>query len=314
MSDVDCRAQIDAIFEAIRSAPYVPNTPSVAEMRIATDKQQCAYILPDGVDFTPLTLGGVPALTAAPAGGKAKDGQRILYLHGGGYVVGSLEGYRSLTAHLAVQTGARVDSLGYRLAPEHPYPAALDDALAAYRAILAETSPDRIAIAGDSAGGGLTLALLLAARDEGLPLPSAALLISPWAHLDAREEGSWPRNGHRDPLMSVRGVTFMRNAYVGSEGEAPLLASPLYADLKGLPPLLIMVGSGEVLLDDAVELARRAADADVRVVLDVRPHMFHGWHSRSGTLAEADDTIAAASRFLSERLERGISWECRPGA
>jgi epsilon-lactone hydrolase len=309
MSDIDCRAQIDSIIAAIRSAPTVATAISLDDMRAAIDRQQGAYPVPPGVDFTPLTLGGVPALAAIPAAGEPKG--RVLYLHGGGYVVGSLQGYRSLTAHLAARAGARVDSLGYRLAPEHPFPAALDDALAAYRAMLDETPPDRIAFAGDSAGGGLTLALLVAARDAGLPLPSGALMISPWADIDGGAEGSRLRNGSRDPLLTVSSLLSMRDFYVGAGRGTPPLASPLQADLSGLPPLMIMVGTAEILLDDSLVLARRAAEADVRVALEVRPHMFHGWHSRSATLWEADDTIDAAARFLSERLERGVSWECR---
>jgi epsilon-lactone hydrolase len=192
----------------------------------------------------PLILGGVPALTAAPVTSNGNAG-RILFLHGGGYIAGSLEGYRSLTAHLAARTGARVDNLGYRLAPEHPHPAAINDVLAAYRAMLEETSPEQIAFAGDSAGGGLTLALLVAARDAGLPLSSGAMLISPWIALDAREAGFRLRNASRDPLMSSNLFSFMRNAYVGSDLEAPLLASPLQADLSGLLPLMILIGSAD---------------------------------------------------------------------
>jgi epsilon-lactone hydrolase len=308
MSDVDCRAQIDAIVAAIRAAPHIPDTVSVADMRASTDRAQGTYPIPDGVEFTPLTLGGVPALSAVSTSANSRG--RILYLHGGGYVVGSLEGYRSLTGHLAKRTGARVDSLGYRLAPEHPFPAALDDALAAYRAMLEETGPEQIAIAGDSAGGGLTLALLVAARDAGLPMPSGALMISPGADMDI-QTGSRIRNADRDPLISMPALNFMRNAYVGDAAETPPLVNPLHADLKGLPPLMVLVGTAEMLLDDSLDLARRAAEADVRVLLDVRPLMFHGWHSRSATLIEADDTIDSAARFLSERFQRGISWECQ---
>jgi epsilon-lactone hydrolase len=310
MNTTDSWAQLNALLAASKSSQATREM-SIAEMRLALDEQQSAYPVPDGVDFTPSNLGGVPVLTAAPATDSGNYGQRILYLHGGGYIVGSLAGYRSLTAHLALRTGVRVDNVGYRLAPEHPYPAAIDDALAAYRAMLVETEPGQIALAGDSAGAGLTLALLVAARDAGLPLPSGALLISPWIALDAEEEGSRLRNATRDPLMSFRGFSFMRNAYLGSEAKAPLLSSPLWADLNGLPPLMIIVGSAEMLLDDALALVRRAAEADLRVVLSVLPHMFHGFHSRSAVLAEADHAIDAAAQFLSERLERGISWECR---
>jgi epsilon-lactone hydrolase len=308
MSDVDTRAQMDAIIAAIRAAPYIPETVSVSDMRASTDRAQCAYPIPPGVGFSPCTLGGVPALSAVPVAGDPR--RRVLYLHGGGYVVGSLDGYRSLTAQLATRTGARVDSLGYRLAPEHPFPAALDDALAAYTAMLKDTPPDRIAVAGDSAGGGLVLALLVAARDAGLALPSGALMISPWADVDARD-GSRLRNEARDPLVSNRALSYMRDAYVGAHLTTPPLASPLHAELRGLPPLMILIGTAEMALDDALVLARRAAEADVRVLLDVRPHMFHGWHSRSATLAEAEHTMAAAALFLKERFERGISWECR---
>jgi epsilon-lactone hydrolase len=286
---------------------------SIDAIRAAIDAQQRTYPIPDGVGFASLSLGDVPVLSALPTAAYP-DAKRIFYLHGGGYVAGTLEGYRSFTGHLAMRTGARVDNIGYRLSPEHRFPAALDDALAAYRAMLEGTQADHIVFAGDSAGGGLTLALLIAARDAGLPLPCGALLISPWLALDAADVGSRRQNSSRDAMMSSGLFSFMREAYVGATGEAPLLASPLPAVLRGLPPLMIVVGSAEMLLDDAVGLARRAADADVRVSLDVRPQMVHGWHARSATLIEADDTIDAAARFLSRRLRDGISWECRDGA
>ena len=201
----------------------------------------------DDVAFESRTLGGVPVRWSTTLG--AQPGRVLLYLHGGAYVVGSTLGYRALSSALARSAGARGLALDYRLAPENPFPAAVDDALAAYRALLAQgTSPGSIAIAGDSAGGGLTVAMLIAARDAGLPMPAAALAISPWADL-ACVGASFSTKAAQDPSLNREGLLAMAGLYLNGGSPLSALASPVYGDLAGLPPLLVQVGSAEVLLD-----------------------------------------------------------------
>ena len=254
----------------------------------------------EDVTFTEKTIGGVPALHSLTPGADA--GRTLLYLHGGAYVIGSPKAYRALASNLARAAGVSGLSLDYRLAPEHPFPAAVDDAVAAYRALLDEgKAPGSIAIAGDSAGGGLTMATLVAARRAGLPMPAAAFVISPWVDL-ACEGASITGKAEADPILTRDGLLAMAAHYLQGTGARDALASPLHADLSGLPPLLIQVGSDEILLDDATVLAARAGAAGVRVRLDVWPRMPHVWHAFSFMLSEGRDAIAEAGAFLNARF------------
>lgn len=251
---------------------------------------------PPGLRIASTVLGGAPAEVIELERGAGPG--RFLHLHGGGYVMGDPGGSRPFTAALALATGARVVSLDYRLAPEHPYPAAVDDALAAYAGLLAEGAPaSSIAIGGESAGGGLTVAALLAIRDAGLPLPACAVAMSPWADLTCAG-ASHATCADRDPLLT-RGVLLeMAEQYLqGQDPRAPR-ASPAGADLTGLPPILIQVGADEVLLDDAITLARRAEAAGVHAELEVWPDMIHVWQMFCGALPEADDAIGRIAGFL----------------
>jgi len=256
----------------------------------------------EDVTFETAMLGGVPARWSTTP--NALGGRVLLYLHGGAYMVGSSLGYRALSSSLARAGQADGVALDYRLAPEHPFPAAVDDAVAGYRALLDQGfSPGSIAIAGDSAGGGLTVAMLMAARDAGLPMPAAAIAISPWADL-ACTGVSYSTKAAQDPSLNREGLLAMAGVYLnGAAAESPL-ASPVNGDLTGLPPLLIQVGSAEVLLDDAVRLAERAAEADVAVQLEVWPKMPHVWHAFAFQLSEGRDAIAAAGAFLEARFEK----------
>jgi len=257
---------------------------------------------PEDVTFESTTLGGVPARWSATPGASM---ERVLfYLHGGAYLLGSSLGYRPLFSALARAAGARGLALDYRLAPENPFPAAVDDAVSAYRALLSQgIAPGSIAIAGDSAGGGLTVAMLVAARDAGLPMPAAAVAISPWADLECTG-GSMLSKAAEDPSLNREGLLAMASIYLNGVSPRAALASPLYANLAGLPPLLIQVGSAEVLLDDATRLAARAAEADVAVQLEVWPRMPHVWHVFAFTLSEGRDAIAAAGAFVSARFRK----------
>jgi phosphinothricin tripeptide acetyl hydrolase len=221
----------------------------------------------------------------------------VLYLHGGGYVIGSPRSHRHLAAAIAGAAAARALLLDYRLAPEHPYPAALEDATAAYRWLLAQgIAPGRVVIAGDSAGGGLTVATLLALREAGVPLPAAGVCISPWVDLTCGGS-SYVSKADADPIVQRAGVEQMARAYLGSTAPREPLASPLFADLRGLPPLLIHVGSEEVLLDDSVQLAERARAAGVDTTLEVYERMIHVWHWFLPMLDEAQTAVEAIGRF-----------------
>jgi len=249
--------------------------------------------LGDDVTLTPRTLGGVPALDVQVEGA---DGDAVIfYLHGGGYVIGSARTGANLAAPLARRTGLPAVSLEYRLAPENPFPAGLDDALAAYKDLLG--TGRQIVIAGDSAGGGLALATMLAARRDGLPLPAAAVVFSPWTDLTLSGM-SMDARGDFDPLFSREHMEAYAEHYLAGHDPQDPLASPLLADLTGLPPLLIQVGSAEVLLDDALQLAVRAAEQEVDVSLDVVAGAPHVYQLMVGVMDEADDALDHAARFI----------------
>lgn len=245
------------------------------------------------------TIAGVPGIWGE---GPWSESERVLlYLHGGAYVFGSARDYLSLAANLAHVCQAKVFAADYRLAPEHPYPAAVEDAVAAYQGLLAEGYlPAQVVVAGDSAGGGLTIAMLLAARDAGLPMPAAAVTFSPWADLTLSGD-SMESCADADYLLTRCGLAGMADLYLASHAPTEPLISPIRADLTGLPPLLIQVGSHEVLLSDAIRLAERAGLADVEVELQVWPKMFHVWHMFAFALDSSREALNRAGNFLRER-------------
>jgi len=233
--------------------------------------------LPAGVQVASVALGPLPAeWVRAPA---AAPDRVLLYLHGGGYAMGSCASHRLLAATLSQVTGWQLLVLGYRLAPEHPFPAAVEDAIAAYRWLLARgMQPDHLVLAGDSAGGGLALATLVVLRDAGASLPAKAVLLSPWTDL-ALSGASLLTRAERDFVLTPDYLREEAEAYLGARNPRTPLASPLYADLHGLPPLLIQVGGDEILLDDATRLAERARQAGVAVTLRIAEGMWHGWQA-----------------------------------
>jgi acetyl esterase/lipase len=248
------------------------------------------------VKCEPVSAGGVKAewITAANA---AAD-RAILYLHGGGYIMGSINTHRELIARLSKAAQARILALDYRLAPEHPFPAPVEDATAAYRWMLAQgLKPSRIAVAGDSAGGGLTVAALVAFRDAGLPMPAAGIPISPWVDLEAIGESMKTRSS-QDPIVKPEMIREIARVYLAGQNPRSPLAAPLYADLHGLPPLLIHVGDAEALLDDSKRLAERAKAAGVDVTLEVWPEMPHVWHLFAHFLPEGQQAIDRAGEFV----------------
>jgi len=250
------------------------------------------------VNYEPLSANGVKAeWIAAP--GAAVD-RAVMYLHGGGYVTGSLNTHRDLMGRISRAAQARVLGLDYRLAPEHPFPAAVDDSLAGYRFLLAQgLPPARIAVAGDSAGGALALATLVAARDAGLVMPAAAVCLSPWVDLEGTGESMKTRRDV-DPLATPEGFGMVAEAYLAGKNPRTPLAAPLYADLKGLPPLLIQVGDHETLLDDSTRVAERARQAKVQVTLEVWPEMIHVWQFFGSFLPEGQQAIDGIGKFIRE--------------
>jgi len=226
----------------------------------------------------------------------------ILYFHGGAYVAMSARTHRSVTSRLAAWSDASLFALDYRLAPEHPFPAALEDALAAYRALIAAGAPpSRIVVAGDSAGGGLALALLLAARAAGDPQPAAAVLFSPWTDLAATGE-SIIDNSATDALFFGSWVATEARHYLGGAPATNPLASPVYADLTELPPLLIQVSSSEILLDDSRRVFENAKQSGVKATLQIWPGLPHGWQIFAPILPEGRAALRDASAFIHARV------------
>ena len=252
------------------------------------------YNVPASIRISPSQVGGVPGeWVEGPAATKTV----LLYLHGGGYFACSAQSHRPITVGFALH-GFRVLAPDYRLAPENKFPAAVDDAVAAYRGLLAEGhSPGSIVVAGDSAGGGLTLSLLLALREAGIPLPAGAALFSPWTDLAATGD-SVRTNADRCAMFNGPDIGPSARYYLGTTDPRNPLASPLYADLKGLPPLLIHVGQDEVLRDDSTRLAERAREAGVRVELKIWPIVPHAWQLAPHMIPEARQSLRESAAFL----------------
>jgi epsilon-lactone hydrolase len=290
------RETLDAI---LRQSAF-PVGSDVSEQRRQLRELLSAQPLPGDVTVTAAALGGVPTAEITVDGVEPRH--VVLYFHGGVYVMGDAALAADLASQVGRRTSARVISVDYRLAPEHPYPAAVDDALAAYKGLLQRgTAPEDIIFAGESAGGGLAIASLVNARDRGLPLPAAALAMSPYADLTLAGT-TLETKGKADPLLSREALQARVPDYTAGQDAALPLISPIFADLTGLPPLIIQAGTHEVLLDDALRLAGRAATADVAVTLDVTPgvpHVFQAYHQ---ILDEAAAALDRAGQFLSAQL------------
>jgi monoterpene epsilon-lactone hydrolase len=290
------RETLDAI---LRQSAF-PVGSDVSEQRRQLRELLSAQPLPGDVTVTAAALGGVPTAEITVAGVEPRH--VVLYFHGGVYVMGDAFLAADLASQVGRRTRAKVISVDYRLAPEHPYPAAVDDALAAYEALLDNgTAPSDVVFAGESAGGGLAIATLVNARDHKLPPPAAALVMSPYADLTLAGT-TLETKGKADPLLSREALQARVPDYTAGQDAALPLISPLFADLSGLPPLIIQAGTHEVLLDDALRLAQRAATADVAVTLDVTPgvpHVFQAYHQ---ILDEAAAALDRAGQFLSAQL------------
>ena len=262
--------------------------------------QAPAYPKPDDIAWEPVDAGGVPAEWTTPA--DLVPGRTIVYYHGGGYAIGGIEAHHGLCSNLARACRARVLNVGYRLAPEHPHPAAVDDAVTAYRFAVAQgCDPAKLAVGGDSAGGGLTLAALLALRDAGDPLPAAGLCLSPWVDLTLSDPGI-DQIEARDPMLGREILEMFASAYMGKADRKDPSASPLFGKLEGLPPLLIQVGTAEVLLGEGQEIAKRAKAAGVDVTLEVWDDMIHVWQTFADMLPEGREAIADIGKYVEGRL------------
>jgi epsilon-lactone hydrolase len=276
-------------------------SPDIAQRRRDFDAMGGAYPTAADVKVEAVTASGVPAeWTTTP---DAQSDAAVLFVHGGGYVVGSLLSHRHMVSEIGRAAHARTLALHYRLAPEHPFPAPVEDTIAGYRFLLAQgLRPGRIAIAGDSAGGGLTVAALVAIRDAGLPQPACGWCISPWVDMQAIG-GSMTDNAGRDPSVQKDAILEMARYYMGTADPRSPLAAPLYADLRGIAPLFIQVGSVETLLDDSIRLARRAGLADVPVDLQIWPEMMHVWHIYSAELKAGRGAIEAGGAFIRSMID-----------
>lgn len=292
--------QFENLVQMFKAQREAAPTVEVSEMRQNFD--MLGQLMPPvtGAEIADVDIAGMPGARITPAG--APDDRVILYLHGGGYVIGSRISHAPLVANLAKAAGVEALLPEYRLSPEDPYPAAVEDAEAAYHWVLDEGyAPGKVAVAGESAGGGLTTALLVRLRDTGVPLPSSATLISPWCDL----------TGLGDVTDEALAVDFLRpehlEVFTGHYAPDAMRrsepsCSPVTADLSGLPPLLIQVGECEILCDQGRRLAAAAKDAGTDVTLEVEPHMFHAWSLFAGALPEADEAISRIAAFVRTRF------------
>ena len=287
--------QLDTIIRMIR-ANQRDESASIQEIRAGFEKDAQMVPVAEDVTSKPVEMGGVPAEWINIPG--ASEDRILFYLHGGGYCIGSLDTHREMVSRIARAGKARALSVDYRLAPENPHPAALEDSLAAYRALIADgANPANIVIGGDSAGGGLTLATLISLRDAGDQLPAAAVCLSPWTDLDATGE-SMKTKADVDPMIKADDEKVMAKHYAGGADLREPLISPLYADLQGLPPMLIQVGTSEVLLDDSTRFAAKAREAGVDVELDEWEEMIHVFQFFAFMLPEGQQAIDRIGEFI----------------
>ena len=294
-------AELTAIRELLESSPR-PEHPTPALTRERLVRLTSLLAAPVDLDPVPVDAGGVPGIFCSAPG--ADPSRCIYYLHGGGYVVGSPQTHQILTHELSRASGMRAMSVDYRLAPEHPFPNGLEDAITGYRWLLdSGTDPASVVIAGDSAGGGLAIATLVALRDRNLPLPAAAVCFSPWVDMEGLGDSMQSRVAV-DPMVQRDALLTYAVMYLNGADPRDPLASPLYADLAGLPPVLIQVGDAETLLDDAVRLAGRLREAGNDVRLDVWDRMIHVWQLFGPMLSEGRDAIGQAGAFMAARTMR----------
>jgi acetyl esterase/lipase len=288
-------AIVAALVAQVANPP--PTPPTLEETRAGFVAMTAGFVVPSDVRVERANAGGVPSAWISAPG--ARDDAALLYLHGGGYMLGSIQTHTELCSRIARATGLRALALDYRLAPEHPYPAAVEDAVAGYRWLRSQgLDASQIAIAGDSAGGGLTLATLVALRERGEELPACAVCLSPLTDLT----GSGPDEANDDPLLTRESVQMMADTYLqGADAKQPT-ASPVLADFSGFPPLLLQVGTRERLLPDSLRVAERARAAGVDVTLEKGPGLIHVWHLFGPEMPESRDAVVKIGEFLRKHL------------
>jgi epsilon-lactone hydrolase len=289
--------QLKTLVAQLRANPVLST--DYREMRQGFEAMAQMFPIPEDVRREPVTAGGRPAEWVEAPGADPK--RAVLYLHGGGYVIGSINTHRELASRISRASGARVLVLDYRLAPENPHPAAVEDAVSAYGWLLTNgLSPGNVVVAGDSAGGGLTLATLVALRDQGKPLPAAGVCLSPWVDLEGLGDSMTSRAAE-DPMVQKAGLVLLAGLFLNGQDPRTPLAAPLHADLSGLPPLLIQVGTAETLLDDSLRLAERARQAGVDVKLEKWEELIHVFQLFAAMLPEGQQAIDRIGAFIREK-------------
>lgn len=291
--------QLESVIELLTSRER-PENPTVEESREGFERLAAHVGGGTEASVTEVDANGVPGEMVRAQG--ASERTVTLYLHGGGYVIGSPATHRELAKRLSKATGGSVLTIDYRLAPEDPFPAPVEDAVSAYRWLLDQGhEPGRLSIAGDSAGGGLTAATLVSLRDQELPLPSCGVCLSPWVDMEGIGESMKSRAGV-DPMVQKEGLVAMAGVYLGGAAPRSPLAAPMYADLSELPPLLIQVGTRETLYDDATRLAYEAARAEVTVTFEPWDEMIHVWQLFAPLIDEGQQSIERIGEFIRDSM------------
>ncbi len=280
------------------------STRSMDELRAGYTDMLKQHPAPTGIEVDDIMMGATPAKRVRP--NNLVDGRTLIYFHGGAYLFGSSEGYVALAGRLALALRAEVLIPDYRLAPEHPYPTPILDCVDAYKWLLDQgQDPRKTVFAGDSAGGSLTVTVMVHARERGLALPAAGLAISPWADIAHMGESMRTRDGI-DPLCTQSALDLQARAFLGGARATSPDASPVHADLRGLPPILVQIGEAEVMLSGAINLAIRLGEHRVHSVLEIVPDMFHVWHLFAAVLPEGQQAIDRAARFAKAALTDAV--------
>ncbi|SDH71055.1 alpha/beta hydrolase [Variovorax sp. OV700] len=275
-------------------------TVSLAEIRARYSKMLAQNPAPAGITFEDVVIGGIPGQLATPD--VLRTDAVVVYIHGGAYIVGEPAGYHGIGGNLAKTMGAKVFLPDYRLAPEHPFPAPIDDTLRFYKGLLDEGYPARkIVFAGESAGGAMTVTVMVAARNSGLALPAGGVAISPWANLE--HTGISMTNRETIDLLNTKtGLVFLANVFLQGALPNHPMASPVFADVTGLPPIMVQMGEAELMLTDGMRLATHLAENRVRMTLEVWPHMFHAWHFVAQLQPQARQALESAALFMEQCL------------
>ncbi len=282
-------------------SPKFNTSRTVQAQRRALEDFAKLSILPIKTKIQPLQIGKMSAEWISVC--NTREECALLYLHGGAYNIGSLNTHRDIAARISKASKVKTLLIDYRRAPEHSHPAAVEDVVMAYRWLLKnQFSPQNIVIAGDSAGGGLAIAALVSLRDDGDPLPAAAVCLSAWTDLEGTGE-SFTTHVQSDPFLTPEWLRFMAKHYVANNDARMPLISPLYADLHDLPPIFIQVGSDEILLSDSTRLAERAREAGVDATLDVWEGMWHVWHFFAGQMPEGNRAMKEVGKFIHKHLK-----------